>query len=450
MSRKLLYWLGGIVLFLILFVVIGKKAGWISSDNSVKIATEKISKRDIVEKVSATGKIYPKVEVKISPDVSGEIVELNVVEGDSVIAGQLLAKIKPDIYVSQVDQAVAALNQAKANELNAESQLTQIQVQFEKADKDFNRNKDLFSKKVISQAEFDQYEAAYKTAKANYDGAKQSVEASKYMVNSAQASMKEANDQLNKTSIFAPVSGIISKLNVEKGERVVGTTQMAGTELLRIANLYSMEARVDVSENDVLKVKVGDTADIEVDAYPDKVFKGIVYQVANSSNTGSQLVSTESVTNFTVKILLDESYFVSMMDVKNKKFPFLPGMTASVNILTNHEYNVSSVPIPSVTTREDTTGKDEKNEKKKSSSEKTKEYVFVYDNGQVKQVEVTTGIQDDEYIQILSGLKGDEEIVSAPYSAISRKLKDKMKVKKVDKKDLYEGDDKKSSDDSKD
>lgn len=204
-----------------------------------------------------------------------------------------------------------------------------------------------------------------KTAKANYDGAKQSVEASKYMVNSAQASMKEANDQLNKTSIFAPVSGIISKLNVEKGERVVGTTQMAGTELLRIANLYSMEARVDVSENDVLKVKVGDTADIEVDAYPDKVFKGIVYQVANSSNTGSQLVSTESVTNFTVKILLDESYFVSMMDVKNKKFPFLPGMTASVNILTNHEYNVSSVPIPSVTTREDTTGKDEKNEKEK-------------------------------------------------------------------------------------
>ena len=448
MTKKLMIWLGIGVGALLLFVIIGKKAGWISSDNSEKVAAEKVSKRDIVEKVSASGKIYPVTEVKISPDVSGEIVELPIEEGDSVVQGQLLAKIKPDIYIAQVDRSVASVNNAKANELNAESQLTQIVVQFEKSEKDYKRNKDLFDKKVISQSEFDQYDANYKSAKANKDGTQQAVDAAKFMVNSAQASLKEANDQLNKTSIYAPMSGIVTGLNVEKGERVVGTSQMAGTEIMRVANLFAMEARVDVSENDVLKVSVGDTTEIEVDAYPDKVFKGVVYQVANSANSSSSLVSTETVTNFTVKILLDQSSFVDMIDVKHKKFPFLPGMTASVNILTNHVYGVTVVPIQSVTTREDSTSKSG-TEKKKTTKEKQKEIVFVLENGEAKKVIVTTGIQDDEYIEIKSGLKGDEEIITAPYSAISRRLKDKMKVKKVDKKELYSdknGSDKSSGD----
>ena len=380
--------------------------------------------------------------------MSGEIVELPIEEGDSVVQGQLLAKIKPDIYIAQVDRSVASVNNAKANELNAESQLTQIVVQFEKSEKDYKRNKDLFDKKVISQSEFDQYDANYKSAKANKDGTQQAVDAAKFMVNSAQASLKEANDQLNKTSIYAPMSGIVTGLNVEKGERVVGTSQMAGTEIMRVANLFAMEARVDVSENDVLKVSVGDTTEIEVDAYPDKVFKGVVYQVANSANSSSSLVSTETVTNFTVKILLDQSSFVDMIDVKHKKFPFLPGMTASVNILTNHVYGVTVVPIQSVTTREDSTSKSG-TEKKKTTKEKQKEIVFVLENGEAKKVIVTTGIQDDEYIEVKTGLKGDEEIITAPYSAISRRLKDKMKVKKVDKKELYSdknGSDKSSGD----
>lgn len=448
MTKKLMIWLGVAVGVLLLFVIIGKKAGWISSDNAEKVSTEKVSKRDIVEKVSASGKIYPVTEVKISPDVSGEIIDLPIEEGDSVMQGQLLAKIKPDIYVAQVDRSVAAVNNAKANYLNAQSQLTQIVVQFEKSEKDYNRNKDLFDKKVISQSEFDIYDAAYKSARASKEGTQQAVDAAKFMVNSAEASLKEANDQLYKTSIYAPMSGIISALNVEKGERVVGTSQFAGTEIMRIANLYAMEARVDVSENDVLKVSVGDTCEIEVDAYPDKTFKGVVYQVANSASSSSTLVSTESVTNFTVKILLDQSSFVDMIDVQKKKFPFLPGMTASVNILTNHVYGINTVPIQSVTTREDSTDKNE-SQKKKTAKDKLKEIVFVYENGEAKKVLVTTGIQDDEYIEIKSGLKGDEEIITAPYSAISRRLKDKMKVTKVDKKELYKdknGSDKSASD----
>ena len=436
MTKKLMIWLGVAVGVLLLFVIVGKKAGWISTDNAEKVSTEKVSKRDIVEKVSASGKIYPVTEVKISPDVSGEIIDLPIEEGDSVVQGQLLAKIKPDIYVAMVDRAVASVNNSKANYLNAQSQLTQIAVQFEKSEKDYNRNKDLFNKKVISQSEFDVYETAYKSAKANKEGMQQAVDAAKFMVSSAEASLKEANDQLYKTSIYAPMSGIISSLNIEKGERVVGTSQFAGTEIMRIANLYEMEARVDVSENDVLKVSVGDTCEIEVDAYPDKVFKGVVYQVANSASSSSALVSTESVTNFTVKILLDQSSFVDMIDVKKKKFPFLPGMTASVNILTNHVYGVNVVPIQSVTTREDSTAKND-SEKKKTTKEKLKEIVFVLNNGEAIKTVVTTGIQDDEYIEIISGLKGDEEIITAPYSSISRRLKDKMKVTKVDKKELY-------------
>lgn len=436
MSKKLIWILGVAVAVLIVLAVVGKKKGWIGNGNTTKISTEKAVRRNITERVSATGKIFPQVEVKITPDVSGEIVELNVAEGDSVVQGQLLAKVKPDIYIAQVDQAVAALNNAKANHLTAKAQLIQTQLQFEKARKDYDRNKKLFDQKVIAPSDFDQIETAYQTAKANLDGMQQSAEAAGFMVNSAEASLKQARDQLTKTSIYSPMNGIISKLSVEKGERVVGTSQFAGTEILRIANLFSMEARVDVSENDVLRVSVGDTAEIEVDAYPDRKFIGFVYQVANSASSLESTLTSESVTNFTVKILMDVNSYTDLMDVKKKKFPFLPGMSASVQILTNHTYGALAVPIQSVTTREDTVSKSNSDNPNQTDNE-AKEIVFVYNSGKVKAVEVVTGIQDDEYIEIKSGLKEGEEVVTAPYSAISRILKDGSEVEKVKREDLF-------------
>lgn len=436
MPKKLIWLLVASVVILITIAIIGKKNGWIGNSNDIKVSTEKVSRRNITEKIAATGKIFPQTEVKISPDVSGEIVELNIVEGDSVVQGQLLVKIKPDIYIAQVDQAIASLNNAKANHLNAQAQLTQAQLQFDKAQKDYERNKKLFDDKVIAPSDFDQIETLYKTAKANLEGMRQSVDAAGFMVNSAEASLKQAKDQLTKTSIYSPMNGIISKLSVEKGERVVGTSQFAGTEMLRIANLYAMEARVDVSENDVLRVSVGDTAEMEVDAYPDRKFIGLVYQVANSATSLESSLTSESVTNFTVKILMDKNSYTDLIDVKNKKFPFLPGMSASVQILTNHAYNVLAVPIQSVTTREDT-AKNKVNNSRSETDNKVKELVFVYSSEKVKTTEVVTGIQDDEYIEIKSGLKEGDEVVTAPYSAISRILKDGSAVKKVKREDLF-------------
>ncbi len=434
--KKIIWALAASVLVLIIISVIGSKQGWIGGGNDIKVSVEKTSRRNITERVAATGKIFPQTEVKISPDVSGEIVELNIAEGDSVVQGQLLVKIKPDIYIAQVDQAIAALNNAKANHLNAQAQLTQAQLQFDKAQKDYDRNKKLFDQKVIAPSDFDQIETVYKTAKSNLEGMRQSVDAAGFMVSSAEASLKQAKDQLVKTSIYSPMNGTISKLSVEKGERVVGTSQFAGTEILRIANLYAMEARVDVSENDVLRVRVGDTAEIEVDAYPDRKFIGFVYQVANSANSLESTLTSESVTNFTVKILMDKNSYTDLIDVNNKRFPFLPGMSASVQILTNHANHVLAVPIQSVTTREDTT-KNKINTNSNETDSKVKELVFVYNNGKVKATEVTTGIQDDEYIEIKSGLKENDEIVTAPYSAISRMLKDGSAVKEVKREDLF-------------
>ena len=289
-------------------------------------------------------------------------------------------------------------------------------------------------------SDFENIETQFKQAKAQKESAQQSVDAASFQVESANAGVKQAHDNLEKTNIYAPIGGIISSLPVKRGERVVGTSQMAGTELMRIADLYAMEARVDVSESDVLRVIDGDTALIEVDAYPGRKFKGVVYQVANSSdNLSAQVgVSTDQVTNFTVKILLDKDSYSDLIDPQHKKFPFLPGMSASVNILTKSVSQVLAVPIASVTSRDDTT----KTEKKKTE-DKVEYIVFVYKDGKVKSQKVTTGIQDDEVIEITDGLKGDEEVVSYPYSAISRLLKDDMAVEKVDKEKLFEETDQK-------
>lgn len=431
-KNKLLIYLAIAVVVLIIFAVIGKKQGWIGKGNRTKVATEKASKRTIIESVSASGKIYPEVEVKISPDVSGEIIELPIQEGDSVTQGQLLVKIKPDIYLAMVDRANAAVNGSKANLANSKARLSQTKAQFEKAELSHKRNKSLFDQQVISQADYESSESAYKTAKAEVESAEQSVAASEFDINSAEAGLKESKDNLFKTTIYAPANGIISKLAVEKGERVVGTSQMTGTEMLRIANLSEMEAQVDVSESDIVRVSIGDTTEIEVDAYLDRKFKGVVSEIANSANSSGQM-STEQVTNFTVKIRIVRDSYQDLI-AKGQKFPFRPGMSCAVNIRTETSDNILTIPIQSVTTREE----EKKDSLSKSAKNKEiKEIVFLLENGKAKKKEVKTGIQDDTYIEVLSGLKENDEVISAPYSAISRILKDSMEVEKVDKDKLY-------------
>lgn len=458
-NNSLIYILIALTLGLIAFVYFKGQ----SKPKGEEITVEKVSKRTIKEMVGASGKVFPETEVKISSDVSGEIVELLVEEGDSVVAGQLLCKVDPDTYQSMVERGRATVNSSKAQVANsasgiarskaqliqAEAQLEQIKSQVENQSDIHNRNVLLHKEGVISQADFENSEAALKqlqanfrsieanvkTAEANVESAEQSKKASEFSVKSAQASLKEMTTSLKRTTIYAPMGGIVSKLNIEQGERVVGTAQMSGTEIMRIANLNSMEVQVDVSENDVLRVALKDEVEIEVDAYLDRKFIGKVTEIANSaSNTGTSIsLNTDQVTNFIVKIRIDPESYKDIVQ-KGKKFPFRPGMSASVDINTETQNDVLSVPIQSVTTREEEEDEDEDEVKKKKKDEEIKEVVFVMSADTVKMVEVKTGIQDDENIQILSGLEGGEEVVAGPYSAISRKLKEGMQVRLEDKK----------------
>ena len=375
------------VVVLIAFAITGKKLGWIGGVANQKVAVEKVSLRTIVETVSASGKIQPEIEVKISSDVSGEIVSLMVKEGQKVKRGQLLCKIRPDIYESYLDRASAALNTSKANLSNAEARF----IQTEQA---YDRNSKLIKDKIISEADFE-------VIKSNYLSAKADVQAAKFNVKSAEASVKEAKDNLFKTTVFSPVDGTVSKLNVELGERVLGTSQMTGTEIMRIANLNSMEVSVDVNENDINRLSIGDTATVEVDAFLDQSFKGVVTEIANSASVVG--ASADQVTNFPVKIR-----------------------------------------IQSVTTREDSV--DDKNIATTVvavGASSMKEFVFVIENNKVIKLPVKTGIQDDMYIEIKEGLKEGQEVVVAPYLAISKMLKDGMQIEIVSKEDLYTSDEKK-------
>jgi len=386
--------ISGISLFVLgLLLLIAKSAGWISSEEGISIQTTLVDQKTIIQTVSASGKIQPEVEVKISPDVSGEIVQLYIMEGDQVEKGDLLLKIKPDTYQSILDRSKAALNTSKSALAKAKAQLIESQA-------NFNRNQTLFNKGTISQSEFEKVQASYTVAQLN-------VEDGEYAVTSAEASLKEAQENLNKTNIYAPISGTISRLNVELGERVVGTAQMAGTELLRLANLNRMEVAVEVNENDINSVNLGDTAIIEVDAFLGEKYKGLVSEIANSANvTGA---SADQVTNFEVKVRII------------KAVNFRPGMTATVDIQSQRAKDVLALPIQAVTTRKDTSGGDEKIE-----------CVFEYQEGIAKMIVVQTGIQDDEYIQILSGVKDSMEIVKGPYSAVSRLIKDGSYLAKAD------------------
>lgn len=423
---------------LIVLLIVGKKAGWFGKDMATKVAVEKPAERRIVETVSANGKIHPVTEVKISSDVSGEIVELPVKEGQRVNKGDLLFKVKPDVYISQRDRAAAVLNTSK-------SRINQAQVQLQKDEQAYNRNKSLYEQKVISKSEFENFEAAYKTSKSN-------LQSAQYDYQSAEASLKEANESLSKTTIYAPMNGIISKLNAELGERVVGTMQMTGTEVMRIANLNQMEVYADVNENDIVKVKLHDTALVEIDAYLGKKFKGIVTQIANSATTNAS--STDQVINFEVRVLLLEESYASLLK-PNSPSPFRPGMSASVEIETNAIHHALSIPIQAVTSYIDSTKVAAKSGKKEEAKEQDEpapvgdgvidksggeEVVYVYKPKEklVKRVKVKTGIQDNTYIQILSGLSKSDQVVVSPFSAISRKLKDGMAVSVVDKDKVFE------------
>lgn len=427
----------GVIVLLVALAIIKKK----SKPRGTEVKVEEATFRTIKETVSASGRIFPEKEVKISSDVSGEIVELYVAEGDSVKAGQILAKIDPETYESAMDRGKATVSASKSqlaisksNKESSIAQKEQIFAQLENARKILERNQQLKEQGIISEADYEQslsnvlnLEANYRAAEANIRAAENSIESARYNVESAEAELKQLATSLNRTTIPAPVGGVISSLSVEQGERVVGTIQMTGTEMMRIANLSSMEVQVDVSENDIIRVSTEDKVEIEVDAYLDKIFTGTVTEIANSASNvagAGAALNTDQVTNFIVKIRIDQNSYSDMI-VSGKPFPFRPGMSASVDIYTNEVNEALSVPIQSVTAREiEEDNKNKTSETSISDEKEFKEVVFVFEADTVAMREVKTGIQDDEYIQILSGIAKGDKVVTGPYSAISNKLDD--------------------------
>lgn len=443
-SRKKKLWLiiiSAAVLVIIVALVIKKS----QTKGNTKVATELVEMRTIVETVSANGKIQPAKDVSISPYISGEVVELFVKEGEFVKQGDNLAKIDPEIYISNYERIEAAYKTAQANEANAKARIAQTDAQFTKAKLDFERSKTLFEKEVISEAEFETANSAFQVAQAEVTAAKESYRSAQFQVSSARASLKEARENLNRTSIFAPNDGTVSKLNVEVGERVTGASQFsAGTEIMRIANLDILEVNVEVNENDIVRVSLGDTTIIEVDAYLDKEFKGIVTEIATSANTIG--VTADQVTNFDVKIMMLKSSYADLIKPNDPiPSPFRPGMSATVEIETETEFGILTIPIQAVTTRADTTGRLKSDKEKReedrvgeeNKTEKVMEYVFLYKDGQAFLTEVETGIQDNTNIQILSGLEDGDEVIIAPYRAVSKTLRNNDEVDKVDKEDLF-------------
>ncbi|WP_026952655.1 efflux RND transporter periplasmic adaptor subunit [Algoriphagus mannitolivorans] len=422
-SNKLLYYLLGAVGVIIIFAVIGRSAGWIGGAKETEVEFATAKKTSIIEKVSASGEIQPEVEVKLSPDVAGEIIELNVVEGDSVEMGKLLVKIRPDNFISALERTRANLNQQMANLAQSRAALQRSEAQFTQVKLNFERQQKLYQQKAISDADFETARANYITAEKDLEAAKQNVVASEFIVKSSQASVNEASENLRLTNVNSPVSGIVSSLLIEKGERVVGTQQMAGTEMMTIADLSKMEVRVDVNENDIVRLSLGDTTIIDVDAYSSlgKKFKGIVTSIANTANAKA---SADAVTEFKVKIRILNSSYEDLVKAGNK-YPFRPGMTASVEILTTSKNDALAIPLSSVTTRED------KLDTLAGGTTKSKELVFVSEGGVAKIREVKTGISDYENIEILQGLKEGDEVISGPYFIVSKQLKEGDKVKKM-------------------
>ena len=442
----------------VIVLLVGYKMLAGNKDEGLKVSIEKASRRTITETVNASGKVYPEIEVKISPDISGEIVELNVEEGDSVKKGQILARIFADIYALQRDEAASRVNQSAASVENSKASLEALQANLDQAKQNYDRNKKLYDDKVISRSEFEGFETAYKSAQANYNAAKQNIKGLEAGVQTAQTGLSSANKNLGRTTLVAPMDGIISSLLVKKGERVSGNSFSLGTEMMRVADMNVLEVRVDVGENDVVKVHLGDSADVEVDAYNNRKFKGIVTQIASSTKggTGASSLSSTDVTQYEVRIRLDKDSYSDLLNPdRPKSFPFRPGMNASADIKTKRRENVLAVPINSVTTRvigSDKTIADKKKdeEKKKKTegngdetvvvnSDELEELVFVVQkDGKVKRVKVKTDIQDINYIEIKGGLAEGDEVVTGPFNAISKTLKDGTVVKVVPKDKLFE------------
>ncbi len=441
--KKTLWFIIGSVLLIVIVVLAVKKG---KSDDARKVAVEKVVRRNIIETVSANGKIQPAKDVKISPYISGEVVALYVKEGGFVKKGQKLAKIDPKIYISGFQQAEAALKTTEANQANAKARLAQSQAQYTKSRLDFARSQKLWKSQVISDADFDAARSAYLVAKAEVKAAEESYKASQFQVKSSSAKLSEAKENLNRTSIYAPNSGTVSKLSVLVGERVTGASQFsAGTEIMRIANLDVMEVNVEVNENDIVQVALNDTALIEVDAYLNRKFKGLVTEIATSANTTG--VSADQVTNFDVKIRMLKSSYADLIRPKNPiPSPFRPGMSATVEIQTKRANHVLAVPIQAVTTRANATGhsmsalekREEKNTQKTGElQKKIQDYVFLYQKGIAKLQKVKTGIQNNMYIEIKKGVKEGQEVITAPYRLVSKTLKNGEKVKKVNRKELF-------------
>ena len=434
-KNRFLPWIIVLGLVVIVLLVIGKKRGWFGKDLTLKVSTEKVEIRDITEIITANGKLKPLKEVKISPEVPGEIIELPVKEGEKVKKGDLLVVIKPDIYQSSLSRIEASLNTQKARLAQAEAQLIERELNYQRA-------KQLLEKKTIPKSEFETVEAAWKVAISE-------VQAARYSVKSAESSVKEANENLTKTKIFSPIDGTVSKLNVEKGEKVVGTNQFAGTELMTVADLNTMEVKVEVNENDIVKVQKFDTANIEIDAYLKRKFKGIVTEIASSANVTGTTV--DQVTNFNVKIVLLAKSYQDLIEKDTLKYPFLPGMSATVEILTDTRRGIISVPIQAVTTRGDDgtikkaseqmekVGATDTNAKEVAPKEPEQhEVVFVIKNNLAWKKRVKTGIQDNSRIEILEGLAVGDEVIVAPYGLISKTLKDSTAIQIVKIEDLYQ------------
>jgi len=438
-NNRILYILAAVVIVLIGGFALAKKMGWIGKPTGAEVTMATAGPATIVEKVSASGKVQPETEVKISPDVSGEITELYVHEGDSVKKGQLLLRIRPDNYVAMVSQQSAAVGTQRANVGQAQAQLEQQTANAKQTELTYRRQASLYKQKVISQADYEAAQAAYNASQEQLKAIRAQIMAAQSTVRSAQAGLQEAQKNLNKTTIYAPVSGTVSKLNVKKGERVVGTTQMAGTEIMRIANLNNMEVRVSVNENDIIRVQLGDSADVEVDSYTtqNEKFKGIVTAIAN---TAKDALTAEAVTEFEVRVrLLPDSYrhLVKTGPNGHSTVPFRPGMTASVDIIAERKSNALSVPLAAVTTRSDSAAV-RKNAQKVEGADaraqvvdqngaapkaKIEEVVFVIKDGKAVLTPVKTGISDFQNIEIVSGLTAGTQVVSGPFRAVSKTLK---------------------------
>lgn len=473
MKKKYIYWIVAIVVVIIIAVVVSKKKGKVGEN---RVFTEEVYYQDITETVSANGKIQPEISVKISSEISGEIIELHVKEGQYVKLGDLLVKINPDLYLASLNRAEASLNSAKADLASAKARLHQSLATLKNAKRVFERNQSLFNQGAISEAEFDNRSTEYDQASAEVDAMEESVNAAMYRVKSSEATLKESRDNLKRTTIYAPADGTVSGLEVEQGERVVGTGQMAGTHMMDIAHMDVMEVNVEVNESDIVRVGLGDTALIEVDAYLNRKFKGVVTEIANAAS-GNSTISMDQVTNFDVKIRILSSSYLDL--IHDGSFPFKPGMSATVDIQTQTERDVIAIPIEAVTTREDTSSsaksydkyrkkgrrgskkKDEEAEAEEEVKEEVAEkkyrdqkaadnaesdqsftLVFVVNNGKAKIKLVETGIQDDRYIEIKSGLDNDDEIIVGPYDQVSRKLTNGADIEISSKEDFYSGEEK--------